>query len=98
MIGYRFLSLADVEIVESALYYDEVAPGLGTDFLNDVQQAIDRLCEFPKIGTPLTARVRSLMLSRFPFSLIYYGEPDSIVIVAVAHQSRRPSYWRNRIS
>lgn len=45
MIGYRFLSPADEEMTEASLFYEAAARGLGNDFLNDVQQAIDRLCE-----------------------------------------------------
>ena len=45
MIGYRFLSPADEEMTEASLFYEAAASGLGNDFLNDVQQAIDRLCE-----------------------------------------------------
>jgi len=97
MISHRFLSLAEEEIAQSALYYDEIARELGADFLNDIQMAIDRLRDYPKLGAPLSVRLRSILLARFPFSLIYYSEPNSIVIVAVAHHSRRPGYWKNRI-
>jgi len=47
MIGYRFLSPAEEELTEASFFYDAATRGLGSDFLNDVQQAIDRLCEYP---------------------------------------------------
>jgi hypothetical protein len=42
--------------------------------------------------------LRRALLRRFPFSLIYAVETTAVVIVAVAHQSRRSGYWRNRVS
>jgi hypothetical protein len=37
-----------------------------------------------------------VLARRFPFSVIYAHEEATIVIVAVAHQRRRPGYWRER--
>ena len=35
--------------------------------------------------------------NHFPYNVLYSIERDLIVIVAVAHQKRRPTYWRTRI-
>ncbi len=37
MIGYRFLTPAEEEMIEAALYYEGAARGLGNSFLDDVQ-------------------------------------------------------------
>jgi hypothetical protein len=37
-----------------------------------------------------------LIIQHFPFSIIYSVVNDEIRILAVAHQSRRPGYWRGR--
>lgn len=34
------------------------------------------------------------MSNLFPYNVLYAVEKDTIVIVAVAHQKRRPSYWK----
>ena len=44
----------------------------------------------------MAARPTSFRLRRFPFSLIYTVMGDQLRILAVAHHSRRPGYWRNR--
>jgi hypothetical protein len=54
MIGYRFLSPAEEEMTEASLFYDAASSGLGNDFLDDVQHAIDRLCEYPQSGGAVT--------------------------------------------
>ena len=97
MIGYRFLTPADEELSEAAKFYEAHSTGLGSDYLNEVQHAIDLVCEFPELGQAVDPGLRRVVLHRFPFSLIYSVEAESIVIVAVAHQRRRPDYWKTRI-
>jgi hypothetical protein len=35
-------------------------------------------------------------VARFPYSIVYKEAADKIMIVAIAHQRRRPGYWRRR--
>ena len=37
-------------MIEAALYYEEASDGLGSDFLDDVQRAIDRVTDYPHVG------------------------------------------------
>ena len=85
MIGYRFLSPAEDEMTEASLFYDAASRGLGNDFLDDVQQAIDRLCEYPLAGEEVAPGLRRTLLHRFPFSVVYAVETDVILIIAIAH-------------
>lgn len=85
-------------MTEAALFYEEQSQGLGVEFLDDVQRTIDRLKDNPVIGQAAVDDLRRGLLSRFPFFIIYAIESDSLLIVAVAHQRRRPEYWRDRIN
>src|SRR5687767_8198693 len=98
MIGYRFLSAADEEMTEAAVFYEAASIGLGNDFLDDVQQTIDTLRALPEIGVSVAANLRRALLHRFPFSLIYAVESDAILIVSVAHHRQRPGYWKSRLA
>ena len=97
MIGYRFLSPAEEEMTEASLFYDAASSGLGNDFLDDVQQAIDRLREYPQGGVAFAPSLRRMFLHRFPFSVIYSVETDVILVIAIAHHGRRPGYWASRV-
>jgi plasmid stabilization system protein ParE len=98
MRGYRFLPPAEDEMIEASRFYQREAAGLGFEFLDDVERVVDALREYPKFGRSIGRGLRRALLRRFPFSLIYADEPDEILIVAVAHQRRRPGYWRRRIA
>jgi|SRR5690606_5991741 plasmid stabilization system protein ParE len=89
---------AETELIENANYYEYEVEGLGYRFIEDVERGIELLISQPLIGQPFNEQLRSFVLGGFPFSLIYSFEQDKIWIVAIAHQKRRPDYWRKRIS
>ena len=65
MIGYRFLTPAEEEMVEAALYYEAASGGLGDSFLDDVQRVIDSLREYPNAGVAVNDQLRRMLLSRY---------------------------------
>ena len=83
-------------MTEAALFYKQAAAGLGDDFLDDVQFAIDSVRGHPQLGTSVHYGFRRVLLRRFPFSVIYAVESSLILVVAVAHQRRAPDYWKGR--
>ena len=97
MKDYRFLPEAEDEMNEAADFYDSRAYGLGTEFLDDVQRAVDLIRDYPEIGLQFTDDLRRVSIQRFPFSVIYAIRPTELMIVAIAHQRRRPGYWKERI-
>jgi plasmid stabilization system protein ParE len=91
-----FHDAAGVEVDDAADYYDLESPGLGTAFIDEVARVIAKLEEHPKSAAPLHGNVRKAPLAKFPYSLLYSVKKDCIRILAVAHQRRRPFYWRGR--
>jgi toxin ParE1/3/4 len=83
-------------MIEASVFYEARSDGLGFEFLDGVQRVIDLVREHPKLGKSVGGGFRRAVLRRFPFSLIYSEGPTEIVIIAVAHQKRRPGYWRVR--
>ena len=52
---------------------------------------------YPKIAPAIEHGVRTMVLDRFPYTLMYVVQETELFVVAVAHQSRRPAYWADRI-
>lgn len=69
--------------------------------LNDeVFAGVDLLCQHPEAGPVIRRRYgvrKKVLTGRFRFNLIYTIEPGRILIIAVAHQKRRPGYWAYRL-
>ena len=52
---------------------------------------------FPSLPGIRTARpVRRRLLKAFPYAMIYEVRDTEILVVAVAHNRRKPGYWRKR--
>ena len=85
------------ELIASALFYDQRNRGLGERFLKAVEATEARICESPLLGQPFEAGTRKLRVKKFPFTVIYKEFADSITVFAVAHFSRKPGYWLDRL-
>jgi len=97
-MSYRFLSPALLEVSQAAEFYEERVAGLGADFLDEVDAAIDRILQFSEAWGRLGRNYRRCSLRRFPYLIIYIIEPTrDILIVSVFHQSREPGSWRENL-
>ena len=96
MIPHSFHPEADAELEDASLFYESRMTGLGKSFAAEVERTISLIRQFPDAGSPIGLARRRVLISCFPYFVIYRRDPDSVVILAVAHQRRRPGYWRGR--
>ena len=92
---------ASAELDEAALWYEQRRSGLGIEFLEAIDGALDFIARFPQAGAPvpgvpLDLPVRRVPVRRFPFHVIYLEVSDAIRILAFAHDRRSPGYWQSR--
>ena len=98
----QLLDEAVVEALEAASWYDKELAGLGVEFAEALDAALDLL---ENEVVPLSVMpgalgmhgFRRLILARFPFDVVVLPRDVETIVVAVAHQSRRPGYWRMRV-
>jgi len=93
----RFLSPAEIEMLDAAAYYETSVPELGTDFISTIEIAVLDLSDDPEKWPMIGKEIRRRILPRFPYSILYKIDPEEIIIVAIMHQKRRPNYWINRL-
>ena len=85
------------EFREAIIWYGEVAGQRQAEALDrEISAKLALLKDHPLIGTPGVGGSRWMPLRRFPYTLHYRVVGDVIDILAVAHQKRRPGYWRQR--
>ncbi|MGL6096716.1 MAG: type II toxin-antitoxin system RelE/ParE family toxin [Fimbriiglobus sp.] len=46
---------------------------------------------------PDGAEVRNLVLLRLPYRVVFLVRPEGVIVLAVAHTSREPGYWTERL-
>ena len=97
----RFAREARAEVIEAAHWYERQRHELRAEFLASLDDAVDRvrrlghsLAILP--GSEPDAPIRRIELQRFPCSLVFIELPTRIRVLAVAHDRRRPGYWRDR--
>ncbi len=102
MSSYGFHSEAADEYLAVTRYYlDHASPLIAAAFVAEIEAAIQTLLESPTTWPVIEEpQIRRYLLRRFPYSLYYRWEPeqDRVSIYAVMHFSRRPGYWRDRLS
>src|SRR5712691_1211668 len=91
-----FHALAEQELNDAASYYNALRPGLGQGFLDEVERAVAHIVAYPEAAALVNRIVRKKLVRRFPSSVMYAIRPAGIRILAMAHQKRRPFYWRGR--
>lgn len=97
-MNIRVASAAKRELFAASDFYDRRKPGLGKEFLNDVESALALIRDYPQAWPVKYAKgIRQIGLQRFPYAIMYRLLDDDAVILAIAHLHRRPAYWKSRI-
>lgn len=89
----RLTPFARKEVNEAADFYETSRPGLGTEFTNEFNVVYERIRLHPHAGTIFKNNYRQQILNRFPYTVYYTVIEKEIVILAIAHQHRKPGYW-----
>ena len=88
---------AEAEFEAAIEFYNDREEGLGDDLYDEVFATIDRIIEYPSSWPSYSHRTRRCLCNRFRYSVIYRHTAAELTIYAVAHQSRKPGYWKDRM-
>jgi toxin ParE1/3/4 len=81
----------------ASFYCEQAGTSLSQSFLGEFEQSVNTLLRHPTVGASWRGRGRRrYVMKHFPYSLIYTVSSNEIRVLAVAHHSRRPSYWAAR--
>ena len=98
----RFEDEADAEYRDAGRWYEGRRTGLGIEFFDAVDATVRQIVDLPGAGAripqvPASLPVRRLPVKRFPYHVVYLETPAAIRILAVAHDRRKPGYWKSRL-
>ena len=88
----KISNLAFLEIEDAKEYYNLQKSTLGDTFKNDVKKSIENIKQFPTLYPNITNNIKRCLLHRFPYSIFYAISDDTILVLSVAHQHRKPFY------
>jgi toxin ParE1/3/4 len=96
--------MADVSLLDGARadfdaaldWYAPRSESAALHFAAAVADAVQRVSREPGRFALIDGIHRQARVKRFPYRLIFLVDGNMIAVVAVAHHSRRPGYWRHR--
>lgn len=93
----RELSVAIAELDEAIQHYLAIDKRLAARLLDEVDAGKQVIERFPNAWKRLPSGVRAFPLRHFPYTILYSATADEILVIAYAHQSREPHYWKERL-
>jgi toxin ParE1/3/4 len=94
---FRFHPEAREDFRDAIRWYRNHSVRAAAEFRATVSQAIRHISEAPARWPEYSYGTRRFVLARFPFSIVYLEQLDVVTIVAVAHNKRKPGYWKQRL-
>lgn len=90
------------ELREAARWYEVEQQDLGDNFMAEIEDAVRNVLDWPRAapvfpGWNEEPVVYSKHVRVFPYRVLYYLTETSVVIVAYAHNRRKPRYWEHRV-
>lgn len=87
---------ADREARKAMRWYEKQRAGLGRTLRARLDEALDRIAFDPEVGAKYRGPFHFMRVKQFPYAIYYCKLADHIWVVAIAHERRRPNYWRRR--
>ena len=92
-----FHKKANEELLKARDYYDKIIFGLGKQFIIEIENSLNKIKVSPFLYQLYLKEIRKCNTKTFPFSIYYDINDKYIRILAIAHQKRKPDYWKNRL-
>jgi len=92
----RFHRAAEREAEEAQNWYQAEDLRVAERFQQALNQGTIEILEHPDRWPEYLAGTRCFQLKKFPYLLVYRIVQGRVEVIAVAHTSRRPGYWRRR--
>jgi plasmid stabilization system protein ParE len=102
-VSYRWREhpAAHAELREAVLFLEDQREGWGERFADAVEVAIASILESPHSwglhrGRPRVPEVRTRSVGGFRYDIKYVVSEDEVIVLAYAHERRKPDYWSER--
>jgi toxin ParE1/3/4 len=84
------------EVDDGYNWYEQRQPGLGTDFLDELERVYAAIQGNPARYGFAQGNIREGLLTRFPYAVYYRVLANRIRVLSVFHSSRNPRVWQGR--
>lgn len=93
--GLQFTEEALEDINDAFRWYENKQPGLGSDFLVELELLIERIQNSPERFPIVYKNKRRLLFRKFSaYGVIYEIHDEAVFVTAIAHSSQDPRKWQ----
>ena len=96
-MNIEFLPEAREELFDAAGFYEERETGLGMRFRAEVSEVCATIQAHPLLWRERDGGFRRVNCPVFPYYIASFTRGSTVVVAAVAHESRLPGYWVDRL-
>jgi plasmid stabilization system protein ParE len=93
----RFTPEADTELTEARRWYSHKRQDLDLEFMQCIDDVLARVVSNPYSFPVVYRHLRSAVVRRFPFVVLYEVTANEIQVIAVFHSRRNPEVWKSRV-
>lgn len=86
----RFLAEVEEDVIGGYVWYETKSPGLGEEFLRVFYACAGEIPRNPLLYPKVHGEFRRHLLRRFPYSIYFRIEDDTIIVFGVFHCARDP--------
>ncbi len=83
------------ELNEAYIWYEQKL-GLGDEFLDCVDETLNRISQMPESYAVAHHDVRRALVRRFPYAVYYRIVSSRVIVIAIFHGRRDPQAWQTR--
>jgi toxin ParE1/3/4 len=103
MLRSRLTDPARLEFTEAVRWYrTNHGAERATGFRNAVKRVVVRACRFPFSARVIDhvddLDVHGFVVAGYPYTIVAAPSGRELIVYAVAHQSREPGYWKQRLT
>lgn len=92
-----FLEAAEDDIAAAFEWYESQRAGLGAEFIDAIDQALEPILDFPESCEVFYRDTRRCLVERFPFEVFYRLQDGVLIVVAAMHAARDPKSMLKRV-
>jgi len=93
----RIRPQAERDVNKAYSWYEGQRPGLGREFILEIDKVLLRLSKYPYMYREIHRGVRRAITRRFPIAIFYIATDTEVRVLAIVDMARDVSVWQKRI-
>ena len=93
MLDVVFRDTANIQLIKAKAWYDKQRPGLGAEFARSLESSVNRIARNPFAAPAVYEDVRRVLFKRFPYSIYYLVQGDTLIVLSCLHTRRAAIEW-----